>query len=305
MERFCVCVLFILLFSSCKGQREIELVITNRSSSLIDSVVINFPGQYKAELIRPGLAKKMVIDVSSVNSYQEGIHSGLIFVGSKRYRFNWGFHDWGSFATKTDRMYFFEHGINYEDKPLEKPKTFTVFFYNYSNKAIDSIFNSNDAIIKLNERTPRNLEVVYDYQKIKAKPEFLVSMDGRQYRFPLDDHHFDDWNLTREILSFENDSITLYKTPRHPLEFIVDIQIDVNIPADSLGVDASGITKIYRISNRFLRIVFDYAQFKLNPEFVISSDALSFSGDLHGYNFSSGQTNQVLFILKGDGLVQL
>ncbi|MGZ8537452.1 MAG: hypothetical protein ACXWV9_04265, partial [Flavisolibacter sp.] len=85
----------LITFFSCKDTK-VEVTITNRSNSNIDSVL--FPLTNSKWLnIQPGQFKKDLIDVSDVDSWHEGRLPLLIYQGSKKIVWSWGLHDFSQF----------------------------------------------------------------------------------------------------------------------------------------------------------------------------------------------------------------
>src|SRR5690606_2035361 len=194
-----------------------------------------------------------------LNTNNEGTFPCAVYQKNKVFTGTWGFHDFGMLSSKMETFYIHDNGITSSDKSLKKPAEFKLYFYNASSQMIDSIIDTNDAIIKVNESSPRNFEVVYDYDKIEHYKEFAIAIGRKRWSSKID-HDFSNWNYAQTLFHFENDSLKKGSPPwREPLEFIVDLQVNLPFPSDSVEVESNAIIKTYYFHQpKYVRIVFDF-----------------------------------------------
>ena len=191
---------FIITFYGCKDKK-VEVTITNRSDSNIDSVL--FPlTKSKWINIPPGKSKKDFVDVSDVQSGHEGLLPLLIYQGSKKINWSWGFHDFGYFNEK-ERYYVFENGINTVDVPLRKPDTLTIIFINRTNNKIDS-FRANS--LKSYKFRQTYHELVFAFSEFQKDPNFMIYQNKIPIKASVD-HDWNNWNSNQEFLYLYNNGI--------------------------------------------------------------------------------------------------
>lgn len=296
-----------LAFTSCYSQNNTKLTFVNRSSSPIDSIVISAQRNINLGQIDIGKSKSQAISDIKIDTHREGVFSFTAFLNNKRFNRTWGFFDFGKLQSKEEVFYIFDNGINYLDKPLVKPLEFKLYYYNASPKNIDTILSENHAIIKVNETTPRNIEIVYDYTKIQESKEFAVVMSGRKIYHNLEFHDFSNWNNNQAFLYFENESIhegTLEL--KEPFEFIIDLQIGIPLPTDSITCASNAIIKTYRYEQpRYIQLVFDFKKLKSNPICMIKAGGKTYTLNLSSHDFSNIYATQRIFYLEKTGIRSL
>jgi hypothetical protein len=198
-----------------------------------------------------------------LNTNNEGAFPFAVYRKDKTFTGTWGFHDLGMLSSKKETFYIHDNSITSTDKGLQKPKEFKLYFYNASFQLVDSIIDTNGAIIKVNESSPRNIEVVYDYDKIEHYKEYAIAIDRKRWSSKID-HDFSNWNNTQTFFYFENDTLKKGSPPwREPLEFIVDLQVNLQFPSDSVIVESNAIVKSYYFHQpKYVKIVFDFKKAK-------------------------------------------
>jgi hypothetical protein len=93
---------------------------------------------------------------------------------------------------------------------------------------------------------------------------------------------------------------------REPLEFTVDLQVNLPLRSDSVKVESSAIVKTYFFQQpNYLRIVFDFRKLKQNPVFTVSALNKNFKVDLSSHDFSNIYYNQKIFYLDETGIRSL
>jgi hypothetical protein len=304
MKTFFTFLLFV--FTSCHSQNNTTLTFVNNSSFDIDSILINRPEKNLFGKLTAGRRYSKTLNSVEINTNNEGAFQFAVYLNGKVLTGTWGFHDFGVLGSKNEVFYIFDNGIAYTDKPLQKPKEFRVFFYNASSEMVDSIINNNGAIIKVNENSPRSFEVVYDYNKIEDSKEFAISIGREKWKSKIE-HDFSNWNNSQTFFYFENDSLKNGVLPwREPLEFIVDVQVNLPFPSDSVRVESDAIVKTYYFKRpNYLRIVFDFKKLKRNPFFVVTVSNKNYKVDLSAHNFSNIYSHQKILSLEETGIRSL
>ncbi len=189
---------------------------------------------------------------------------------------------------------------------MGQPKDFTVYFYNASNKSVDSFLNYNNAIKKINELSPRSFEIIYDYAKIEKTKDFSVIISGESKICKID-HDFDNWNSSQAFFHYENDSIKRGSLSwREPLEFIFDLEIKLPYPSDSIRVESNAIIKTYYFKQpNYLQVVFDFQKLKYNPIFKVVALNKEYIIDLSSHDFSNIYLHQKIYYLDDKGIRSL
>ena len=296
----------LLAFTSCHCQNNVSLTFVNKSSFAIDSIVIQKPEKVIIGKITVGQQFSKSLNDVQLNTNNEGIFPFAVYQKNKVFTGTWGFHDFGMLSSKMETFYIHDNGITSSDKPLKKPAEFKLYFYNVSSKLIDSIIDTNDAIIKVNESSPRNFEVVYDYDKIEHYKEFAIAIGRKRWSSKID-HDFSNWNNAQTFFYFENDSLKKGSPPwREPLEFIVDLQVNLPFPSDSVEVESNAIIKTYYIHQpKYVRIVFDFKKLKQNPVFTVTAKNKKYQVDLSSHDFSNIYSYQKILYLEEKGIRSL
>lgn len=297
--------LLFLASLSCSGQKSTTLTFMNRSSNDIDSIVIQAPVRIVLGKLVPGQQYAKTLSVR-IDTHNEGIFPFLVHQNGKVISGVWGFHDFGMLSSANEVFYIFENGISSTDAPIPKPKEFTIYFYNASSRALDSFINSNNAIRKIIERTPRSFEIVYDYNEIEKLKKFAIAIDSKQKNSTID-HDFTNWNYNQTFFYFENDSLKKGTLPwKEPLEFIVDLEVTLPFPSDSLKAESDAIVKTYFFKQpNNIKIVFDFRKLRQNPVFTIISPDKKYTIDLSSHDFSNIYSHQKIFYLEKDGIRSL
>ena len=241
-----------------------------------------------------------------MNTNNEGAFPFAVYQRDKVLMGTWGFHDFGTLSSKTETFYIHDNGITSTDKPLQKHKEFKLYFYNASSQTIDSIIDTNGAIIKVNESSPRNFEVVYDYDKIEHHKQFAIAIDRKRLSSKID-HDFSNWNNTQTFFYFENDTLKKSSPPwREPLEFIIDLQVNLPFSSDSVKVESNAIVKTYYFQQpKYVKIVFDFKKLKRNPVFTVIAKNKKHKVDLSSHDFSNIYSYQRIMYLEEKGIRSL
>lgn len=298
-------VVILTAFSSCFSQNNTSIIFMNNSSHEVDSVVLQHAKKEITGKIKPGENYTFKLENIVLDNGREGGFGFSVYTNKKIFSGGWGFHDFGGFARHSETFYIYDNGINYINKPIVKPSEFKLYFYNYSSETIDSIYSLNNSIIKTNEYSPRNREIVYNYNKLENNPWLLIRLSGKEYRkkiiFPT------DWNNNQSFFSFLNDSLVYgTKSWTEPLEFIIDLEIKTSDNIDSVGIESESIIKVYNFTQpKYKRIIFDYKRFKTNPSFKIYVRNKIFTGRLSNDEFSNVYFNQKIFFLYENGVRNL
>lgn len=214
---FKISVLFILISTvSCIGQEEVKITVNNFSSYKIDSIVIPKKREKGLDklVFNKSIDKKQTdilkIMLDKSNLWYEGSFWIVIYAKNKTWENSWGFHDMGYIINDTINVY--DNGISKGKLQLKKPKELIIFFSNKDmTRKIDSIVSPS--IIKekiqrsivngMEKQNTEDREIIFDFEKIKEKPEFEVWISGKKYKVIVE-HNFDDWNNNQGFLYFKN-----------------------------------------------------------------------------------------------------
>ncbi len=296
----------LFVFTSCHSQNNVSLTFVNKSSFPIDSIVIQKPEKVIIGKIAVGQQSSKILNDVQLNTYNEGAFQFAAYQRGKILTGTWGFHDFGMLSSKKETFYINDNGITSTDKPLQKPEEFRLYFYNASSQKIDSIINSIGKIIKVNEFSPRNFEVVYDYDEIEHYKEFAIAIDSKRWSSKIE-HDFSNWNNPQTFFYFENDTLKKGSRPwREPLEFIVDLQVNLPFPSDSVKAESNSIVKKYYFHQpKYVRIVFDFKKLKQSPEFTVTAKNKKYQVDLSSHDFSNIYSNQKILYLEEKGIRSL
>ena len=297
---------FLLVFTSCHSQNNVSLTFVNKSSFAIDSIVIQNPEKVIIGKITVGQQFSKSLNDVQVNTNNEGAFPFAVYQKDKVLTGTWGFHDFGMLSSKKETFYIHDNGITSTDKPLQKPKEFKLYFYNASSRLIDSIIDTNGAIIQVNESSPRNFEVVYDYDKLEHFKEFAIAIDKKRWSSKID-HDFSNWNSNQSFFYFENDTLKKGSPPwKEPLEFIVDLQVNLPFPSDSVKVESNAIAKTYYFHQpNYVKVVFDVQKLKQNPVFTVTAKNKKYQVDLSSNDFSNIYSYQKIMYLEEKGIRSL
>lgn len=294
---------FIVFFCSCYGQSSTTLKFVNKSQSEIDSIVILKPDRVKFGNLSVGREYSKSVANVLINTNHEGAFSFIVYLKGRALTGSWGFHDFGMLGSTSETFYIFDHGINTTDKPLEKPKDFKVYFYNASANPVDSIINVNNSIKKVNELSPRNLEIVYDFDRIQKLNDFSVIINGQRKNSRID-YDFDNWNNSQTFFHYENDSLKKGSLPwREPLEFQFDLEVKLPIPSDSVKIESAATVKTYYFKQpNYLKVVFDFKKLRQNPIFKVQASNKEYIVDLSSHDFSNIYSHQLIYYLDEKGI---
>jgi hypothetical protein len=178
-----------------------------------------------------------------------------------------------------------------------------VYFYNASNKTIDSIINIKNSIKSVNELSPRSFEIIYDFDKIQKLNELSVIISKERINSRID-HDFDNWNIDQATFYYENDSIKKGPLPwREPLEFQFDLEIKLPVCSDSVKVESTATVKTYYLKQKkYLKVVFDFKKLRKNPIFKIKAANKEYIVDLSSHDFSNIYLHQLIYCLDDKGI---
>ncbi len=299
--------LLAITFCSCNRQNDITLTFINKSSVPIDSIIIGANKIIKLGQIAVGQRYSKKLNHIKVNTNREGLFGFTACLNGRRSGSAWGFHDYGRIFSNQEVFYIYDNGITKTDKPLMKPKALKLYFYNSSLKNIDTFLSANNGIIKVNEMSPRNVEIIYDYDKIEKLKEFIVVMSGTKMNYKIDFHDFDNWNNTQDFLHIESDKIQKgIPANGKPLEYIVDIEIKIPLSADSITIKSAAITKTYNIIQpKYKSFVFDFEKLRQHPIFIVNAGNKNYVIDFSKHDFSNIYDHQKIFALDGNGIKSL
>ena len=300
--------LFLLLaLTSCYGQKNKTLTFVNKSSNQIDSIVVIENKNINLGKLNVGQQYSKHLTNVKFSTNNEGIFSFVAYLNDKKFTGSWGFHDFGMFSSSQEAFYVFDNGISYSDKKLIKPQEFKLYFYNTTEKNIDTILSPNNSIIKINERTPRSIEIIYDYNKFESSPEFIAVLSADKMSLKIDFHDFCNWNNNQAFLNFSNGK--LKEDPlewKEPLEYIIDLQIKIQIPADSVVIESIALTKTYNYDQpKFKKIVFDFNKLKQNPIVKVKVGNKNYTINFSSHDFSNIYDHQSIYILEEQGIRSL
>lgn len=294
------------LFCSCYGQNTSTLTFVNKSQLKVDSIVISKPDRVILENLPIGQQYSKSLTNILINSNRESAFPFTVYLNGKTLTGTWGFHDFGRLALKNETFYIFNNGITRTERQLEKPKNFIIYFYNASTKSVDTFFSGNNSIKKVTELSPRSFEIIYDFDNIQKSNDFSVIINGERKSSNID-HDFNNWNINQTFFYYENDSIKTGALPwREPLEFIVDIEVKLQFPSDSVKVESDAIVKNYYFNQpNYLKIVFDFKKLRQKPTFIIVAANKKYTVDLSSHDFSNIYSNQKIFFLEETGIRSL
>lgn len=195
------------LFVACQNpsEKNVQLMITNRTSYEIDSVVISHPAMVKKKL-KAGDSVRFDINTTTINSYKEGIQSGYVFFNKRKIFFQWGFHDWGHFGAKPERVYVFNHGINHLDRDTKKPEVIELFLLKPGNN-VDSIYSTGNPILFGKKDSSGTIKVVFDYTKFENNPVLSIRINGMEHEKKITSHDFENWDDNRIWLYYDKGTI--------------------------------------------------------------------------------------------------
>lgn len=199
-----------LLFCSiigCKGQeKKDEVRIINRSSSIIDSIIIPSMNLKIYEQIKTNGEKKIKVNFPE---YSSGKNLLILFLNAKGKKVQalWGLCDLGSCSIMNKDIYLFDHGINYKDENLLEPKELSLFLIDKTSEKIDSIKALIPNAIKNKSETPKYIELSLDFKKIKNYPSLKIFQKDTSYVI-LIDHDWNDWNNNQEIVYVYDKGVT-------------------------------------------------------------------------------------------------
>ena len=300
--------LFLLLaLTSCYGQKNITLTFVNKSSNQIDSIIVIENKNINLGKLNVGQQYSKHLSNIKFSTNNEGSFSFIAYLNDKKFTGSWGFHDFGMFGSNQEVLYVFDNGISYSDKQLLKPQEFKLYFYNTTEKNIDTILSLNNSIIKINERTPRNIEIIYDYNKFESSPEFIGIFSADKMSSKIDFHDFSNWNNNQASLYLSKGK--LKEGPlewKEPLEFIIDLQIKIQVPADSVVIESTALIETYNYSQpNYKSIVFDFNKLIQNPIIKVKVGNKNYTINLSSHDFSIIYDYQSIYFLEEQGIKSL
>lgn len=182
---------------SCNRQEKVEVSITNRSSSKIDSVVFPFVKEKMAGSIDPGQIRSIEVYLTSKQLANDGSLPFYIHQNGKRFPGDYASRGMGALSQKHYDYYFFENGINNKDVPLQRPREFTLYVADQSKTPADSI-SVSESLIRMT-KLEKSLEIVVDFEKFSKNPVLKVSRNGSTTDLRLS-RDWTNWNTTQEII---------------------------------------------------------------------------------------------------------
>jgi hypothetical protein len=298
-----VFVILILFVCSCQGQDACTLTFINSSDLPIDSIVLQKPDKLIFGKLAAGDRYTKTIEDITITTNNEGLFLLSVYRGGKVLSTTWGFHDFGMLASSHETFYIFQNGISKTEKAIEKPKEFGVYFYNASEQSIDSIINIEKSIIKIKEYSPRNVEIIYDYASIEKIKSFSISANKKVSSIPIH-HDFDNWNYNKTFIFYQNDSLKAGSPVlKEPLEFIVDLIINIPISSDSVKVESPALVKTYALKKpNSLRIIFNFSKLKQHQTIRISTAGKIYLLPLDAKDLSNIHYNQKICYLEEKGI---
>jgi hypothetical protein len=208
MRIFSFLAMLTFCFNSCKGQQsnsKVKIWITNRSHSVIDSVVFTGLNGDGIGTIGINESRNIELNVSGVDAYQKGIMQMIIYSGGKKLPASWGLHDLGKFLNTEEHVYVFDNGFNIKDKSVERPQELTIILVNKSLSPIDSVTAFPSTLNKLNVQ-PNFWELKLNFESIQKNPFLNIYQQEKRFKV-LIDHDWNNWNNTQEFLYLHNNGI--------------------------------------------------------------------------------------------------
>jgi hypothetical protein len=299
-------ILTIFLFTACRGQSNTTVVFVNKSSDVIDSIKVLERGWIRIGPLAPGQQDSCAL-INPSNSVDRGAYQVEAFLSGRKLVSMCGFYFYGSFSEVREKIYVFDNGISHSGKPLQKPKELKLYFDNRSDEKLDSLVNDRQVIVRIDESSPRRIDVIMDYAKAEQSRQFKVVMNGRVHTVDLGFHDFSNWDNTNINILYDQDGLHQNFTPQEwpkPLEIWVEIDIELPIPADSVQVVSPIITATYNTTepNNYKRVIFDYRKIKDNPLFTVAAMGKTYTVDLRTLDIDNVYTKQKFLWLSEKGI---
>jgi hypothetical protein len=179
--------LFILyLYSACKGQKQVELNIVNRSHHPIDSLVISYIPLKFSEKIRSNETK--IIEVNPPDFQGEFPLILTLYQSGKKFNAMWGSCNFGCTITN-QHIYLFDQGITYKDEKPKEPEQLVLYIMDKTSSVIDSVVAKGIQEIK---KGPSYFEITFDYKKLKTDPTLNVYSKNKIFNIKVS-HDWDNW----------------------------------------------------------------------------------------------------------------
>lgn len=201
--KFLQLLIIIYCSTACKSQEStqiIKVIVTNRSTSTIDSISLLHKADNLKEQIKPGEIKIINVDVSDIDSHREGAMDIWLYQKGKKWNGTWGFHDFG-FARTVDSIFLYNHGINYKDEDLKKPGEFNLYLTDMSSHKIDSVAAKEIIKTRIFRLQKGNIKMMLNYELFEQSPTVVIHEAGKSYAVKID-HDWQDWNNNQEILYY-------------------------------------------------------------------------------------------------------
>ena len=201
--------IYILLFlNSCNSQNATTLNFFNKTDVVIDSITIFSENEiYKIGSIKKDSTFKLDINNIEFKTNSEGENLFKVYFKKNILGSGWGFHYDKQLKVNNETFYINNNGIRRKDVKVEKPKVATLFFYNDSDKLIDSIYSNNNSILKIIQRNESKVNIEYDFDKFLKDPEFNIILSGKNYRIKIDDYKLNNYEKPFYFLIFKNNEL--------------------------------------------------------------------------------------------------
>ena len=201
--------IYILLFlNSCNSQNATTLNFFNKTDVVIDSITIFSENEiYKIGSIKKDSTFKIDINNIEFKTNSEGENLFKVYFKKNILGSGWGFHYDKQLKVNNETFYINNNGIRRKDVKVEKPKVATLFFYNDSDKLIDSIYSNNNSILKIIQRNESKVNIEYDFDKFLKDPEFNIILSGKNYRIKIDDYKLNNYDKPFYFLIFKNNEL--------------------------------------------------------------------------------------------------
>ncbi len=171
----------------------------------------------------------------------------------------------------TDTIFVFNNGIYNEDVKPIKPKELFINFYNFSNKKLISANNSNNALLDINERSPRFFWLIFDFEKLEKDPIIHLKLNDSLFVLNLNAYKFNNWNNSNVSAYFKSDSIFIKRidfnlTPEYVVIFEF-LELDKENPGKLKFFNKSFLKSYYHHSITYngIRAIFNFEKLKQRP----------------------------------------
>lgn len=257
---------FILLFGLYnQGNTQVAIMLHNRSSAPVDSVVIKAGRSFNMGKVDAGSSRSIFVSVDQANFHSFAPFDIYVYSPILQIRQQWqktGF---------TDTLYFFNHGLTKNRLGPQRPETFNLFVENFSASKIDAVFTSTDAVIHNREMTPRSFEVKLNHQKMDSDQMIIFRAGDKMLSHDLKYSGLNDWNTFHSWVYITDDSVYLRRPSNAgKFEYVIEFEMLYGEPLQHVQPKSQHLLKTYvEREGRLTRAVFDYAGLQANPQIEV------------------------------------